>query len=120
MGIWHTWAVYRRAQVIYGAAIVERKRVKDGVNSGKSDSAHPSRSTTLLSTQEIASPLRIKKQDVTVLGRFIKIKCDKYQGDLAYSLDAIEGGGVALKFIPQRTDPERTLSKIQAPRPHPA
>ena len=34
MGIWHTWAVYRCAQVIYGAAIVERK----GVNGGKSDS----------------------------------------------------------------------------------
>ena len=25
MGIWHNWAVYRRAQVIYGTAIVERK-----------------------------------------------------------------------------------------------
>ena len=37
MGIWHNWAVYRRAQVIYGAAIVERKGVKDGVNGGKSD-----------------------------------------------------------------------------------
>ena len=31
MGIWHNWAVYRRAQVIYGAAIVERKGVNDGV-----------------------------------------------------------------------------------------
>ena len=37
MGIWHNWAVYQRAQVIYGAAIVERKGVKDGVNGGKSD-----------------------------------------------------------------------------------
>ena len=37
MGIWHNWAVYQRAQVIYGAAIVEREGVKDGVNGGKSD-----------------------------------------------------------------------------------
>ena len=37
MGIWHNWAVYRHAQVIYGAAIVERKGGKDGVDGGKSD-----------------------------------------------------------------------------------
>ena len=39
MGIWHNWAVYQRAQVIYGVAI-ERKEVKDGLNGGKSD-IHP-------------------------------------------------------------------------------
>ena len=37
MGIWHNWAVYQRAQVIYGIAIVERKGLKEGVNGGKSD-----------------------------------------------------------------------------------
>ena len=37
MGIWHNWAVYRRAQVIYGSAIVESKGVNDGENGGKSD-----------------------------------------------------------------------------------
>ena len=37
MGIWHNWAVYRRAQVIYGVAIVEEKGLKEGVNGGKSD-----------------------------------------------------------------------------------
>ena len=39
MGIWHNWAVYRRAQVIYGIAIEKKKVLKDGVNSGKSDTA---------------------------------------------------------------------------------
>ena len=37
MGIWHNWAVYRRAQVIYGIAIVEEEVLKEGVNGGKSD-----------------------------------------------------------------------------------
>ena len=37
MGILHSWAVYRRAQVIYGVAIEKKKVLKEGVNSGKSD-----------------------------------------------------------------------------------
>ena len=37
MGIWHNWAVYRHAQVIYGVAIERKKGVNEGVNSGKSD-----------------------------------------------------------------------------------
>ena len=77
--------------------------------------AHPSRGIALLSTQEMVSPLQMKKQDVTVPDGFVKIKRGKYQGDLAHSLDAMESGGVCLKFIPQRTDPERILQKNTTP-----
>ena len=31
MGIWHNWAVYRRAQVIYGVAIWKKRGFNDGV-----------------------------------------------------------------------------------------
>ena len=37
MGIWHNWAVYRRAQVIYGVAIEKKRVLKDGVSGSKSD-----------------------------------------------------------------------------------
>ena len=62
--------------------------------------AHPNRGIALLSTQEIASPLQIKKQVATVPDGFVKIKRGKYQGDLAHFLDTTESGGVCLKLIP--------------------
>ena len=53
MGILHNWAVYRRAQVIYGVAIVERKGLKEGVNGGKSDKVDELRAKVTLGILDV-------------------------------------------------------------------
>ena len=53
--------------------------------------------------EEMASLLRIEQLDLTVTpGSCVRIRCSKYQGDLAQVMDITENGEeVGLKFIPR-------------------
>lgn len=62
---------------------------------------YPSRQIMLVSIEEMASLLQIKKQDLTVTpGSWVRIKRGNYVGDLAQVTDITENGDeVGLKFI---------------------
>ncbi|TFK75562.1 transcription elongation factor Spt5 [Pluteus cervinus] len=70
---------------------------------------YPSRGIQLVPIEEMASPLQIKKQDITVTpGSWVRTRRGKYQGDLAQVVDVTENGeDVGLRFIP-RIDPNPT------------
>ena len=56
----------------------------------------------LVPIEEMVSQLQIRKQDQTMKpGRWVRIKCGKYQGNLAQVIDITENSEeVGLKFIP--------------------